>query len=174
MSAAGTEGSVAGDGEPEDVEKKEPEALPVSMFLLEDNDPQLMKTRARKAAEERIKARRGAGVEDTVSFCRDFGVDAVLVDVADLAGGVVIVQHNLPGPNWRQSKPLSAQQLRTKIRETQVLGCALSVGLNQTNQGTLVGLVNPKEVDSYQPVVRGLFSTVCPPMLRASHALFVV
>jgi hypothetical protein len=68
------------------------------------------------------------------------------------------MQHEMPGPSWRQSKPMNAHALRTKIRETQVLGCSLSVGLNTTNMGSLVGLVNPRDVDSYRPVVRVVLS----------------
>jgi hypothetical protein len=68
---------------------------------------------------------------------------------------VVFLQHVIPGIAWRQLKPSHVVgELCSKVRDTRVLGCQKSVGINSTNLGTVVGLVNPKDVSAYEPWVR--------------------
>ncbi len=44
-----------------------------------------------------------------------------------------------------------------------MLGCGKSVGINAVNLGTVVGLVNPKDVSAYEPWVRAGKALDAPP-----------
>lgn len=143
----------------EEEEGAEAPEMPVSLFLLEESDPGMIKNRTRLTADERVKSRRNATAEELVrSLPPSCSHLRVIRDVCVWCVGVCVwCQHTAPGPSWRQSKPITASALRTKVRETQVLSCMMSSGLNTTNLGTLVGLVNPRDVDPYRAPVR------CPP-----------